>query len=84
MTPIRIRELEDAINRARSAEPASGSEARLSDDVGRMATVYGELIYRGHTAFDADSLDDATRQALLRWWRPRGAHAEDPTAPPDA
>lgn len=70
MTPVRIRELEDAINRARGEQPASGAEARLSDDVSRLAGIYGELIFRGHSAFDADSLDPGTRAALMRWWRP--------------
>ena len=70
MTPIRIRELEAAINRARDQVPATGAEAALSEDVGLMAAIYGELIYRGHSAFDADSLDETTRNALMRWWRP--------------
>ncbi|MEZ5652674.1 MAG: DUF3717 domain-containing protein [Burkholderiaceae bacterium] len=70
MTPIRIRELEIAINRARGHEPASGTEARLSSDVSTLAAIYGELIYRRHSAFDADSLPPAEREALMRWWRP--------------
>lgn len=78
MTPIRIRELEAALNRARRLQPATGPEARLSDDVGRMAGVYGELIYRGHTVFDADSLDAQTRDAVMRWWQP-GENGPDDT-----
>ncbi|MEZ5657890.1 MAG: DUF3717 domain-containing protein [Burkholderiaceae bacterium] len=67
VTPIRIHELEAAINRARGHEPASGAEARLSDDVSRLGAIYGELIFRRHTVFDADSLPAQDREAVLRW-----------------
>lgn len=67
MNPISISDLEQAINSARSAEPASGSEAALSGDVAVLADIYGQLIYRGHKMFDADSLDADERETVLRW-----------------
>jgi hypothetical protein len=67
MTPITISELEQAINAARQAQPAEGQESALSADVAILADIYGQLIYRGHRAFDADSLEPDEREALLRW-----------------
>lgn len=67
MTPITISELEQAINSARQAQPADGQEAALSADVAILADIYGQLIYRGHKAFDADSLEPDERDTLLRW-----------------
>lgn len=67
MNPISISDLEQAINAARSAEPASGSEAALSGDVAVLADIYGQLIYRGHKMFDADSLDASQRSIVLHW-----------------
>jgi hypothetical protein len=67
MTPITISELEQAINSARQAQPAEGQEAALSADVAVLADIYGQLIFRGHKAFDADSLAPDERDTLLRW-----------------
>ena len=67
MKPVSIAELESAINRARASQPATGHEAALSADVSRLADVYGELIFRGHRVFDADSLPPPVRDILQRW-----------------
>ena len=67
MTPTTISELEQAINRARQSQPADGQQAALSADVARLAEIYGQLIFRGHKVFDADSLDPPERDALRRW-----------------
>lgn len=67
MKPVTISALELAINAARFAAPAQGREAALSDDVNVLAGIYGELIFRGHRGFDADSVSVAARQALERW-----------------
>ncbi|MGB7180482.1 MAG: DUF3717 domain-containing protein [Burkholderiaceae bacterium] len=67
MTPIKISDLEKAINHARQALPAEGQAAALSTDVGLLADIYGQLIFLGHKAFDADSLEPPVRAALFRW-----------------
>lgn len=67
MTPISITQLELAINAARYAAPSMGQESALSDDVAILADIYGELIYRGHKNFDADSLPVKARDVVLQW-----------------
>lgn len=67
MTPISISQLEEGINAARSVAPAVGQEAALSDDVAILADIYGELIYRQHKNFDADSLPVKERNIVLHW-----------------
>lgn len=67
MEIITINALEQAINRARHSEPATGHESALSSDVSLLADLYGELIFRGHKAFQADSVSDTHRQVLSRW-----------------
>ncbi len=67
MTPISIAQLEHAINAARSCAPSVGHEASLSDDVATLAGIYGELIFRQHKNFDADSLPAESRDLVLRW-----------------
>jgi len=62
-----ITELETAINNARKSEPSDGRESALSKDVSLMASVYGELIFRGHKAFDLDSLPERTRIVIKTW-----------------
>ncbi|MEZ5741986.1 MAG: DUF3717 domain-containing protein [Burkholderiaceae bacterium] len=69
MTPVNIRDLEQAINLARQRLPASGAESRLSDEVSQMAEIYGLLIYRGHTVFDMQSLDEPVRRTVELWLR---------------
>jgi hypothetical protein len=69
MTAVSIRDLEQAINLARLRLPASGAESRLSDEVSQMAEIYGLLIYRGHSAFDAQSLDEPVRLIVEHWLR---------------
>jgi len=67
MDTVTITDLELAINRARQGEPAAGTEAALSADVSLLADLYGELIFRGHRAFKADSVSQAHQAALQRW-----------------
>lgn len=67
MKRIAIVDLEVAINAARDACPAQGLERALAGDVNVLAGIYGELIFCGHTAFDADSLDEKRRTILERW-----------------
>ena len=67
MTPITINELERAINCARAAQPTDGGRAALSAELALLAGIYGQLIYRGHKAFDADSLAPNEQAALQRW-----------------
>lgn len=67
MTPISISQLEQAINAARSAGPSKGHEAALTDDVAMLADIYGELIFRQHKNFDADSLSAEIRDVVLHW-----------------
>jgi len=67
MDIVSITDLELAINRARQGEPAAGNEAALSSDVSLLADLYGELIFRGHRAFKADTVSPAHQEALQRW-----------------
>ncbi|MFK7962970.1 MAG: DUF3717 domain-containing protein [Burkholderiaceae bacterium] len=67
MDIISITDLELAINRARQTEPSVGHEAALSSDVSLLADLYGELIFRGHRAFKADSVTLDHQKALARW-----------------
>ena len=67
MDIVSITDLELAINRARQGEPAAGRDAALSSDVSLLADLYGELIFRGHRAFKADTVSTAHQEALQRW-----------------
>ncbi|MGE0797815.1 MAG: DUF3717 domain-containing protein [Lautropia sp.] len=67
MPMIPIADLERSINRARSAHPASGSEASLSSDVALLGALYGRLIYRNRVEFAEAELTDMERMALARW-----------------
>ncbi len=67
MDVVTINDLEQAINRARQSAPASGSESALSADVSLLADLYGELIFRGHKAFRANTVSDEHQAALSRW-----------------
>lgn len=75
MEIVTINELELAINRARQSVPATGSESALSADVSLLADLYGELIFRGHKAFQADSVSPEHQDALKRWTRANEQHA---------
>ncbi len=70
MRTVTIIELEQAINKARQAQPAEGIESTLPRDVARLADVYGELIFSGHKAFDLDSLTPPSKESLIRWLSP--------------
>jgi len=67
MTPISITQLEQAINAARNVAPSVGQAAALSEDVAILADIYGELIFRQHKNFDADSLPEKERNVVLQW-----------------
>lgn len=71
---VTVAELEAAINRARAAQPASGSEASLTLEVSTLASLYGRLIWERRDAVALDTLTDAERVAL-RLWRPPPATA---------
>ena len=64
---ISISDLEQSINRARAAQPASGSESALSAEVSVLADLYGRLIFRGQASLDPDLLSATQKAALLRW-----------------
>jgi len=67
MEPLPVAELEAAINRARSAQPAAGAAAALSRDVALLAGVYGRAIHARRDSIDLESLSDEEQLALLRW-----------------
>jgi hypothetical protein len=67
MEPLPISQLEAAINRARTAQPASGAESALARDVALLAAVYGRLIYERADSLDLERLDADEQLALLRW-----------------
>ena len=75
MEVVTINDLEQAINRARQSAPASGAESALSRDVSLLADLYGELIFRNHKAFQANSVDDKHQAALSRWLPDTSARA---------
>ncbi len=75
MKIVTINELEQAINRARQSVPATGHESALSADVSLLADLYGELIFRGHKAFRADSVSVRHQEVLERWLQPNQQHA---------
>jgi|OpeIllAssembly_1097287.scaffolds.fasta_scaffold2335489_1 hypothetical protein len=67
MEPLPISQLEAAINRARTAQPASGAESALARDVALLAAVYGRLIYERAESVDLERLGADEQLALLRW-----------------
>ena len=69
---VTVAELESAINRARAAQPASGTEASLTLEVSTLAALYGRLIWERRDAVDDDTLSDAERVALRLWLPPPG------------
>jgi hypothetical protein len=71
-TRITIAQLEQAINRARDAHPASGREFALATEVSLLGTLYGALIFRGQAYVDLDDLPEPQRSALSRWLPPAG------------
>jgi len=77
VAPVCIAELEQAINRARSAQPAIGPEPMLTLEVTTLAALYGRLIYERRPAVDPASLTTAERVAL-RLWSPPAAAAGGP------
>ncbi len=62
-----IQALEQAINRARQANPAQGAEASLSPEVAKLASLYGWMIYEGRQELSPDLLNADEMDALSRW-----------------
>ena len=67
---ITVSELESAINRARVAQPASGTESSLTREVATLGALYGRLIWERREAVEIDALSDAERVALSLWLPP--------------
>ncbi len=65
--PFTIQALEQAINRARQANPAQGTEASLSPEVAKLAALYGWMIYEGRQELSPDLLNADEMEALSRW-----------------
>jgi hypothetical protein len=64
---VTITELETAINRARTAQPASGPESSLGREVALLAGLYGRMIWERQDSLDLDALSDRERSALQSW-----------------
>lgn len=62
-----IQALEQAINRARQANPAHGVEASLSPEVAKLASLYGWMIYEGRQELSPDLLNADEMETLSRW-----------------
>jgi hypothetical protein len=73
VTPVAIAELEHAINRARSAQPAIGPGPMLTLEVSTLAALYGRLISERRPAVDLATLTTAERVALCLWSPPAAA-----------
>jgi Protein of unknown function (DUF3717) len=67
MNVLTIGQLEQAINRARSAQPAHGIESALSPDVAALASLYGRMIFLRLEACPTDALEPREREAIARW-----------------
>ena len=65
--PFTIQALEQAINRARQANPAQGTEASLSPEVAKLASLYGWMIYERRQELSPDLLNTDEMDALSRW-----------------
>jgi hypothetical protein len=65
--PFTIQALEQAINRARQANPARGTEASLSPEVASLASLYGWMIYEGRHDLSPDLLNADEMDILSRW-----------------
>jgi hypothetical protein len=72
-TRVTISDLERAINRARTVQPAAGPEATLRLEVSTMAALYGRLIYEHRESVGLTELSAAERVAL-RLWAPHAVH----------
>jgi hypothetical protein len=74
MSPRRVTigDLEAAINRARSIQPASGPESSLTLEMATLAALYGRLIWEKAEAIEVDRLSEAERIALRLWLPPGG------------
>ena len=66
-----ITDLEAAINRARSAQPASGPESALTREVSLLAGLYGRMIWERRDSLDFDTLSTAEQLALQSWMAAR-------------
>jgi len=75
-TRVTITDLERAINRARTVQPAGGPEAALRLEVSTMAALYGRLIYGHRESIDLAELSAAERVALRLWAPSAIAQAE--------
>ena len=68
MTPtFTIKQLEAAINRARAAQPATGTESALTREVALMAGLYGRMIWERQERIALESLSPAERAVLTTW-----------------
>ena len=81
MQTITIHELETAINRARAAQPATGSHASLSADVALLADVYGGMIYGRRDSVAMEELSLAQREVIGRWMDSTGGDADKGPSP---
>ncbi|MFK7966778.1 MAG: DUF3717 domain-containing protein [Burkholderiaceae bacterium] len=66
-TAISIQMLEEAINMARRECPTPAADHCLSADIKALAEIYGLLIFQGHSAFDAATLEPGTKDVLEHW-----------------
>jgi len=66
---ISLQQLEEAINRARSSHPATGTDACLHPDVAVLGGIYGEMIFRRLKLLNPALLGESQREVLARWCR---------------
>lgn len=67
---ITIGQLEAAINRARTAQPASGPESTLTREVSALGGIYGRLIWERRDAIGLEELSKTEQIALQLWMSP--------------
>jgi hypothetical protein len=70
---ISLQQLEEGINRARSLNPATGSDACLHPEVATLGAIYGEMIFRRLRLLDPVWLE-AGQRAMLERWCPSASH----------
>lgn len=80
---ISLQQLEQAINRARAAHPASGKDARLHADVSLLGGVYGQMIYRRLKSMALDLFSPCELEAWHRWSSPHEARTQNRPCPED-
>jgi Protein of unknown function (DUF3717) len=67
LTQISLSDLEAAINKARAALPAKGTEHQLASDVAVLANLYGNMIYYKQVVVPMQLLSDSEQIVLLNW-----------------